>query len=393
MNNMKERESNLEFLRIISMILIVMSHCDEIFGLADMYSTTIGINKIITDWLHIGGQIGVGCFVLISGYFMIDQNITVKKILKLAGEVWFYSIGIWILWSIYKIYWVNASWISCIKRATTAFFPILTSHYWFVTAYVILMFLAPFFNKLIHLLNKNEYRKFLITVIILAVVLEGGIPYVFQGMSDGRLIPVFIMYFIAGYIKRFRKEKKHNARKHLIIAILFYLVLFASFYLITYLGLRLDNSQILAYRYFYRNLNSPLIVVICVELFLCMIETNMVNNCVINTIASCSFGVYLIHANSIMEDVLMMRFPIYKERNSLYIFIYSILAVIVIYSFCTVIDYIRARTVGRLWETFLNKHLEKIQFKTVNFLLGISEWFIKRLNMFYKGKNNIVRRK
>lgn len=88
------RKSNLELLRIISMILIVMSHCDDIFGLYSLYRYTLGINKLITDWLHIGGQIGVGCFLLISGYFMVDQKITAKKIIKTAGVTWFYSIGI-----------------------------------------------------------------------------------------------------------------------------------------------------------------------------------------------------------------------------------------------------------------------------------------------------------
>lgn len=52
---MSKRKSNLELLRIISMILIVMSHCDEIFGLSNLYSQTLGIGKIINDWLNMGG--------------------------------------------------------------------------------------------------------------------------------------------------------------------------------------------------------------------------------------------------------------------------------------------------------------------------------------------------
>lgn len=74
-----ERNTNLEMLRIISMILIVMSHSDDWMGLAEFYSEIVCLNKFITDWLHVGGQIGVGCFLLISGYFMIDKQITSKK--------------------------------------------------------------------------------------------------------------------------------------------------------------------------------------------------------------------------------------------------------------------------------------------------------------------------
>ncbi|MCM1327358.1 MAG: hypothetical protein NC249_12150 [Lachnoclostridium sp.] len=52
----KERETNLELLRIISMILIVMSHCDDWAGLAETYETTVCVDKLITDWLHAGGR-------------------------------------------------------------------------------------------------------------------------------------------------------------------------------------------------------------------------------------------------------------------------------------------------------------------------------------------------
>lgn len=386
--NIKVRQSNLELLRIISMILIVMSHCDEIFGLADLYSATTGVNKIITDWLHIGGQIGVGCFILISGYFMIEQKITVKKILKLTGQVWFYTIGIWCAWSIYQICIINNNWISCLKAAKWAFFPILTSHYWFATAYVILMVLSPFFNKLIFSLNQNEYKNLLISVIVIFVILKGGMPNIIPGMSDGRLMPVFIMYFIAGYIKRFRIEKKDNAQKHLLIAVVFYVLLFMSFYLITLLGVKLDSMALINNRYFYRVLNSPLIVVICVELFLCMIESNISNNRIVNKIASCTFGVYLIHCNMLMQNVLSKCFPIYKVQNSLNIIIYSILAVITIYAVCTAIDYIRAMTVGKLWEAFLNKYLNEILLKIVHFLDNIFKGCMKVLYTFYDGKNN-----
>ena len=55
------RQTNFEMLRIVGMLLIVMSHCDEFFGLADRYSTSLGIYKIITDWLHSGGQIDYSC--------------------------------------------------------------------------------------------------------------------------------------------------------------------------------------------------------------------------------------------------------------------------------------------------------------------------------------------
>lgn len=357
MSTIKEnkRQSNFELLRIISMILIVMSHCDDIFGVYKLYTATVGVNKIITELFNWGGQIGVGCFLLISGYFMVEQKITIKKILRVAGEVWSYTIGIWIIWSAYGLYRNTLSMSDCIEEAKYAFLPILKSHYWFVTAYLILMILSPFLNKLIFSLTQTEYRKFLASIIMIFVVLQGGFIGVFPGMSDGRLIPVFIMYFIAGYIRRFRTERKNSAGRHFAVAVFVSLLLFATFYIMTYLGIKNNDSFLIAQRYFYRVLNSPFVVIICVELFIGIIETPFSYNKVINELASCTFGVYLIHGNRLMNEILQRHFPIYKEERSLYILIYSLLGFFVIYIGCTIVAYVRNKTIGKVWNKLLDK--------------------------------------
>jgi len=350
------RKSNFELLRIISMFLILMSHCDDIFGLANLYSAGLGTNKLITDWLHAGGQIGVGCFLLISGYFMVEKTVTIKKMLRLAGEVWFYSIGIWVVWAAYKF--CNSGFDkTVITEAIYAFFPITFSHYWFVTAYVILMVLSPYFNKLIWVMSKEEYKKFLTCLLVIFVVIQGGIPYALTGMSEGRILPVFLFYFIAGYLKRFRTEKTTEVKKHMTNAIMLYIFLIASFYVITLIGIKLDSTTIVGLRYFYRVLNSPIVVIICIELFLAMSEMNIDSSVIVNEIAGCTFGVYLLHQNRLLGTYLYKIFPIYKETRSLYIFVYSIISVVSIYLVCTVIDFIRKKTVERWWFIYLDKHV------------------------------------
>ena len=81
----KERNSNLELLRIISMLLIIMHHY-SIHGFSPniLYYSS---NKYILDFLSLEGKLGVNCFILISGYFMINQKFTIKKLLSILGEV------------------------------------------------------------------------------------------------------------------------------------------------------------------------------------------------------------------------------------------------------------------------------------------------------------------
>ena len=361
----KVRQSNFELLRVISVILILMSHCDDFFGFGDVYGATLGVNKLINDWLHAGGQIGVGCFVLISGYFMVQQEFSLKRILKLAGGVWFYTICLWAAWVALNIFQGEVQIGATLVQTVYAFFPLLFTHYWFATAYTILMILSPFFNKLIFSMDRKNYRAFLAILIVLFVVLQGGIPKTLREMSEGRLIPVFIMYFIAGYLRRFRTERKHNAARHFSVAAITYILLIASSYVITWLGVALNNQSILSLQYFYRVLNSPFVVVISTELFIGMMETPIKYNKRINEVAACSFGIYLIHTNRLMWGYLTMIFSRYKETRPLFVLLYTVISIAVIYLGCILVEFVRRKTVEKLWMAFLDKHLDKIQQKTV----------------------------
>lgn len=360
-----ERNTNIEILRIISMVLIVMSHSDDWMGLAGLYSETVCLNKFITDWLHLGGQIGVGCFLLISGYFMVDKQITLKKIMRILGEVWFYTVSIWLIFLAVSLLNGSGDWKTLLKEGILAFFPVLFSHYWFVTAYIILMILSPFFNKLISAFDKRTYQLFLLAIIIIFVVIDGGIPKVLSGMSEGRLIPVFIIYFIAGYIKKYVTGKKNNAQKHIAVAVFMYLLLYASFVVIGLVGDMLNSKAIIAYCYFWRPLNSPFVVVICVELFLGFLRLLPRENKRVNMIAKSTFGIYLLHGNNIISSyVLPMLFPIYKETNSLLLLIYSVGSVVTVFLVCCVIDIVRLKTVEKIWIRFLDQYLCSIKKKT-----------------------------
>lgn len=73
-----ERESKFELLRIVSMIAIIVCHLAENnnYLLADSVFT---ISDFIHSFFSCCGQLGVILFVLITGYFMINSKIKLKK--------------------------------------------------------------------------------------------------------------------------------------------------------------------------------------------------------------------------------------------------------------------------------------------------------------------------
>ena len=65
-----KRQSNIELLRIVAMLLIIAHHFSLHGGF--VFSTaSITVNRLWIQFIQIGGEIGINVFVLISGYFLI----------------------------------------------------------------------------------------------------------------------------------------------------------------------------------------------------------------------------------------------------------------------------------------------------------------------------------
>ncbi len=316
---------------------------------------------------------------------MVDQKFKLKRIFRLLGEVWFYTISIWGIYILSKIVMGTFCFsFDFFADTVKVFFPVLFSYYWFVTAYIILMFLTPFFNKFILIMDKRMYQIFLATLIAIFFVLKGGLPEIFSGMSEGRLIPVFVMYFIAGYIKKYVDNRKANSKKHLVIAISAYLLLYVTCVGIGIFGTLLESETIIRYCYFWRPLNSPIVLVINVELFLALLKMKSRKSKLINSIASNTFGVYLIHANGIVAGVVLPRiFPIYKEINSLRLLFYSIGAVLTVYTGCTLIDIVRQKTVEKLWLQLLDAKCDLFEENIKRWIAFISNKIINVMKKYY----------
>ena len=62
------RNSNIELLRIVSMVLIAMFH----FSVHGAWPENGPLaSDTAVEMLSFGGKVGVNCFVLITGYFMV----------------------------------------------------------------------------------------------------------------------------------------------------------------------------------------------------------------------------------------------------------------------------------------------------------------------------------
>ena len=155
-NSAKSRDSSIELLRIISMFMIVMHHF-AIHGGFSFAAQTLTVPRFWYSFIIMGGKTGVNIFVLISGYFLINDRYKfpkLKNVLKLLGQVLFYSV----------IFTAIFGFLGLKKITRTllieTFLPVTYGSYWFASAYVVLYLLHPFINVLLlKLKNANCNSK------------------------------------------------------------------------------------------------------------------------------------------------------------------------------------------------------------------------------------------
>ena len=350
----KLRNSNLEILRIVSMILILFHHF--YYNNINLDYSNLTINQFIVQFLSSAGKIGVNCFVLITGYFTIESKFKIKKLLKLYGQILFYSIGGGII--AVTVFHTNIG----IKDLIKTILPISYNNWWFITTYIIVYLLSNYINKFLKSISKKEY----IFLVALLLVIWSIIPSFINGKIEFSTIDWFILlYMIGAYIKLYVNNNTINNKK---VAILLSILICLSALSIIVLD-KFYNKIEIDPLHFALPMNQILPLLISICLFIIFLNYKCNNSKIINKIASCTLGVYLIHTHLLLRDIIWIKiFKVSDVINSSYIVLYEIFIFIIIYFICTLIDYIRQNTIEKLYIKLINKIEEKYNDKYKKFI-------------------------
>lgn len=92
MQNRNVRDSSLELLRLIAVMMIIGCHFAQ-YGEFAFPHENITVNRLWQQLLFLVGQRGNDIFILISGYFLIgSQEIKSAKVIRLISELVFYTV-------------------------------------------------------------------------------------------------------------------------------------------------------------------------------------------------------------------------------------------------------------------------------------------------------------
>ena len=343
------RNSSIDLLRIISMVMIMFHHF-AYHGNFEWNYNEITIPHLWYNFILMGGKVGVNIFVLISGFFLIENTERLfqpKKLLKFWGQVVFYSITTYFLSIVLQINNFD------IKQIIKICFPITYPGWWFASTYFMLYLIHPFLNKLLHDLNKNVYQY----LILLLVLCWSIIPTLTTQLFESNSLLWFItLYVIAGYAKIYgfneRLKSKHYFFLFLIVLVCSYLIS------VSFLVLGTKRNELAVHAIDFFGMERFPILLMALFLFMTFAKLKIKYNKWINVIASATFGVYLIHDSSYIRYYIWWNiFKINQYQESLFLIPYSILVVFIIYVLCTGIEMVRKVLLERPYIIFVNKYV------------------------------------
>ena len=356
-NNNKPRNASIELLRIIMMMQIIFLHISE-YGNYTKIADIIGGKTELMYWvIWLMCRCPVYIFIIIMGYYLSTstQGFSRSRILKCYIPMYFYSITIPIIYGIFRPEEINK--IAIIK----GFFPLISRTWYFMTLYILVLFLSPYLNRMIRDLDRKHFLLLIGFAFCLFSVWQPlsmlepfesiiGIKKILFTQGGKSLYDFIYMYLLGAYIRRFHIFTTHERcsdnsiwnRPIIYLAGFLLLGLINVFLVYNYPDIGIED--IVGYN------DNPLVVMQCLCLFrifenLDISRYTKLSRC-INYISAGNLGIYMIHEHPLIRKLIWEEiFDIDKlsfYSDGIY-FIRFIFIIMLIYSSCWIIDWLRRK--------------------------------------------------
>ena len=339
-----QRQSNIELLGIFAMIIIIGHHF-SVHGGFNFSTDVINLNRLWTQFIQMGGKIGVDIFVMISGYFLIySDNLKIIKILKMWLQIFSYSIISYLLLVAFGVIPFS------LKEFFVSLLPITFSNWWFASSYFVLYLLFPYINVLLKSLTKQSYQRFIVLLTVIWCIIPSFLSIPWQCNT---LLWFIYLYALAAYIRLYTSATLISSKISFTITGILVLLTFLLVVSIDILATKIPFLA--AYTDYFYDMQRLPVLLISLFLFLGFNRLTIKYNPCINMISSATFGVYLIHDNYRTRTLLWHTlFNITKYVNTNNFILYSIFVIIAVFIISSCIELIRIYIIERRYLPLLD---------------------------------------
>ena len=328
------RNSALELLRILGMITIVFHHF-AVHGGFEFSSASITLNTLWYQFIYMVGLLfGNHIFVLISGYFLISSDgPKFRKLFAMWFEIFFYSVAI------YLIFTLSGHETFSFKALFLSMRPVSQTLYWFPATYIILYILHGWLNLFLKSLSRENYLKFLATLLGLWCILSTLLQ---SELSGSDLMTFILLYSLGGYFRLWGSNVGSN--KFILYGLGFIAVSYLIIVISDIIGQNFPFFDIHIIYFYLLAMTRPFPLAVALCLLIGFRSLRVPYSKIINLMASATFGVYLIHDNNLVRPFLWREvFRNASFQDSPYLIPYSIIVVLFVYVLCILIELARAK--------------------------------------------------
>ena len=373
----KERNTGIDLVRLIGMILIIFNHAMFYGGAIAKYMEHR--QKLFRIYTFIFWH--NDAYALISG--IVGYKATkYSNLIYLWLIVLFYSTGIFYYFVQYKKYQLNDMKYrySLDDRKFTYFFPVIFNKYWYFTSYFGMYIYLPAINRGIEYLTKSEFKILILSIFSIFVLWHNYMNQksdVFKFNKGFSPIWLLSLYLIGAYIGKYNIVHK-GIKKYIYCVI--YLSIFLTICIYYNKMFEMDKSDIYKINNSFKriillkikenigdNYNSitKTIQSVCITLFFLQMNYNKYISKITAFISPLVFSLYLIHLHPIVQIKILSFLFVNEPRIISFseLIILLIYKTVIIFGICIFIDYMR-----HLLFTFLRIRkicilLEKLIFK------------------------------
>lgn len=335
-----ERDSNMELLRIIAMLLVMIVHAN--FRALPVPTYEEANNEITSSILRFFTEsfsiICVNLFILLSGWYGIKLKI--ERLLEFIFQVFFFSIVGLII-----IQFVAPGRYTIIQSIGNI---LLTDRwdYWFVKAYLGLYIFSPILNAFIEHATQKQYQLVLITFYLFQSIYAWMFPTGAIYFENGYSALSFMgLYLLARYIRLYPISFWKKPASFDII-IYSSIVIFTTF--ITFI-LKKYNIPYGSYFFLY---TCPLVIISAVHFMLVFTKIHLKSK-FINWIACSCFAVYLLHSGSFLAtpcyDKIILEW--FNNLSTFPFLAHVIPFIIIVFIIAILLDKVRIV----FWKLIINK--------------------------------------
>ncbi|MCR4611894.1 MAG: acyltransferase [Lachnospiraceae bacterium] len=298
----KRRVAKVEFLRLLGCIIVVATHCNQMV-----------IVEGESEWLHALRYClladGVVFFWMITGFFVFNSSDYISKWKSVITKIVIPTFLLYVLgYFLQNFLYTNDSFfagrgiadffnfLSPIAQAKTPDIVVL-NHTWYILAYILVMLFLPIVKIFTDWLDKGVVRQIVFLVVVFALWLTNDIMHndllnlEFSGLKVVLAAYVLIIWGHIIYQNRTIFNNKLWAIPAIIVLIVT-IIIRCKFYIYSE-SVGVENAF---YTMWWTTAFSILIVTcVAVLVFSLMKEKDNGFSRVVCYLASCSFGIYLLH--------------------------------------------------------------------------------------------------